>query len=85
MDEYKDFPQLSKLKKVLQSYPHTALLYITLYKQKPKLSRISVRKNNIKKVYLSTPTLFRNAMLALSKLDLVIMREDPEHFYIDLL
>ena len=83
MHDYAEFPPLGSFKRVLQTKPETALLYASLWKMKPKSKRMTVKKNEIKKQFLISPTLFRNALLAIGRMDLISFQESEDLFLID--
>lgn len=84
MKEYDDFPPLDSFKRVLRSCPNSADLYVSLWKLKKKSnSRVSVARKEIKKNFLTSPTLFRNHLLAIGRLELISFEETTEFFVID--
>lgn len=83
MNDYATFPPLNFLKRILQSFPQCALIFISLWTLKTKLKRISIKKKDIKNTFLISPTLFRNHLLSFGRLDLLTFQETPEYFQID--
>ncbi len=81
---YNDFPPVNTLKTVLYSYPQSALLLIELWKKLNKKSQLSVRRNEVKRKFLISPTLFRNHLLALTRLDILVFQETPDFYLIEL-
>jgi len=83
MKDYEDFPPLPALKKVLHSCPQAALLFISLHKLIPKARRITVKRKDVKHFFLISPTLFRNHLLSLSRIDALSFEESTENFIIN--
>lgn len=83
MNNYADFPPIHSFKRVLQSSPQSALLYASLWKNKPKGDRIAIKKREIKKNFLISQTLFRNHLLAISRLDIASFEETTEFYLVD--
>lgn len=83
MRDYLDFPPLDLFKRVLQSSPQSALLYASLWKLRPKSNRISIKRREVKKNFLISPTLLRNHLLSLGRLELVSFEETTDFFVID--
>lgn len=83
MNDYSEFPPVDTLKKILISSPQCALLYASLWKQKPTSNRISIKRNDIKKKFLISPTLFRNHLLCIGRLELITFEETSDFFLID--
>ena len=84
MNEYDDFPPLDSFKRVLRNSPGSADLYVSLWKIKRKSNpRISVARKDIKKNFLISPTLFRNHLLAIGRLELISFEETTEFFVVD--
>lgn len=83
MNNYADFPPIHSFKRVLRSSPQSALLYASLWKNKPKGDRISIKKRETKKNFLISQTLFRNHLLALSRLDIASFEETTEFYLVD--
>lgn len=88
MQNYSDFPPCESFKRVLISSPQSALLFVALWKKKlifnqNSISRLSVLKKEIKSKFLTTPTLFRNHLFSLQRLDLVTFEETSIFFLID--
>ncbi len=82
MTDYEDFPPLTNFKRVLSGCPQSALLYCHLWKIKPKNNNLKIVKDEIKKAFLISPTLFRNNILAIGRLDLIAFEETSDDFYI---
>jgi hypothetical protein len=83
MKDYSEFPPIDSFKRVLTNSPQSALLYAHIWKNKKKCSRISLLRNEVKKKFLISPTLFRNHLLSLGRLELISFEETPEFFLID--
>ena len=82
MTDYADFPPLTNFKRVLSGCPQSALLYSLLWKSKPKNNNLKILKNDIKRNFLISQTLFRNHILAIGRLDLITSEETLDAFYI---
>ena len=82
MADYDDFPSLKNFRRVLQSCPQAALLYVSLWKLKDRKGKFSVLKNGLKKQFLLSPTLFRNLLIALSRVDILEFEETLDFFVI---
>lgn len=82
MMDYATFPPVSLFKKVLFACPETALLYASLWDVKHG-NRVSIKRDEVKRYFLISPTLFRNYLLALSRLGILTMEETPTYFLID--
>jgi len=84
MQGYEDFPPLNSFKRVLQAYPQSALIYAELWKlMEPNSTRNSIKKSEIKRKFLISPTLFRNHLLSLGRLDILSLEETQDFFLID--
>lgn len=83
MSSYDDFPPLTLFKRVLQGSPTSALLYASMWALKPKSNLISIKRKEVKKRFLISPTLFRNHLLALGRMDLLSFEETTEFFVIN--
>lgn len=83
MTGYNEFPPFQTFKKVLQTCPLSALLYADLYKiNLVKDALISIRKKETTNKFKISPTLFRNRLLSLSKLDMLSFEETPDFYLI---
>jgi|SRR5688572_9366245 len=83
MHDYTDFPPIDSFKKVLRTSPQSALIFASLWKLKTNTNRLSFRREDIKKTFLISPTLFRNHLLALGRLDVLSFEETSAFFIID--
>lgn len=81
MQSYNEFPPLKYFIRVLKSCPKSALLYVQIWKSKNNV----VKKRNIRKEYLISPTLFRNLLVPLAFLNVLHFLESDEEFRIDVL
>ena len=82
MKDYQNFPPFEFLKKVLINCAQSSMIYIDLWKQKKSSIRLSIYKPEVKKTFLTSPTLFRNRLLSLARLGLLTFEETPEEFLI---
>lgn len=88
MKEYKEFPPENYFLRVLKTHPQSALLYLSLWKKKDKHGKFSIRKKDIRKEFLISPTVFRNLISPLVVLDIVnfwVVNESEEKFNIEIL
>lgn len=83
MNDYAEFPPLDCFKRVLRSSPQSADLFASLWKIKSKSNRISIKRKDIKRSFLISPTLFRNHLLAIGRLELITFEETTDFFLID--
>jgi hypothetical protein len=81
MQSYSEFPPIKYFIRVLKSCPKSALLYVQVWKNRGK----SVKRRDIRKDYLMSPTMFRNLLGPLAFLNLVCFVENDEEFRIDVL
>ena len=82
MKNYDEFPPLNLFKKVLQISPSSAYLYASIWACKPSSHHLSIRIKDVKPHFLISPTLFRNHLLALARLNLLSFDETVEFFTI---
>ncbi len=85
MKDYNDFPPLKYFIRVLKSCPKSALLYVELWKKKGRHLSISIRKNNVRREFFISPTLFRNLLAPLMFLNLISFVEGDDSFQIDMM
>lgn len=83
MQDYTQFPPIESFKKVLITIPQSALIFAHIWKQKIMSNNSSFKKSEIKKKFLTTPTLFRNHLLALSRLSILTFEETTHFFTVD--
>lgn len=83
MNNYSEFPPIDSFKRVLRSSPQSALIYASLWKHKAKKERLSFKRKDIKTLFLISPTLFRNHLLSIGRLDLISFEETHDFFLID--
>lgn len=77
MSEYLNFPPLINFKKVLNSSPEALGVYICLWQLKLDSTShlVHVNKNQIASSFFISPTLFRNHLMSLARLDLLSFNE----------
>ena len=80
---YSHFPPINLFKKVLQGCPQTALIYVSLWELNRKKQRITIKRDDVKNRFLISPTLFRNHLLSLSRLEILSFEETPDYFLVD--
>lgn len=84
MIDYSEFPPIDIFKKILRQEPQAALVFAFLHKMKPtEATQLFIKRNDVKKKFLVSPTLFRNHLLALARAELVTFEETQEVFVID--
>lgn len=83
MSGYEYFPPITKFKLVLRACPRAAELYVSLWRIVPLTRQFSVSKKEVKKTFLISPTLFRNHLLCLGRLDILSFEETTDFFVID--
>jgi len=82
MKEYKEFPPIKYFLRVLKNCPESALLYIQLWKQRTE-KPLFVQKSEIRKIYMISPTKFRNFLSPLAFLGLLIFKEADGEYQIN--
>ena len=83
MQGYSDFPPFIYLKRILQTSPHSALLYASIWKMKNKENKLKINRSEVKRKLFISATLFRNHLYAIGSLDLLKFHETPEAFLIE--
>ncbi len=83
MNNYSDFPPFDFFKRVLLSIPNAALIYASIWKLKSKSNHISIKRTYTKRQFLISPTVFRNHLLSLARLQLITFEETPDFFLIN--
>lgn len=83
MQDYSDFPPIKYFIRTLKICPKSAFLYAQIWKNKDKNMRMVTDKDDIRKDYLISPTLFRNLLESLAYLNLLEFKENDEKFQID--
>lgn len=85
MHEYSKFPPAHSLKFVLRNKPKSAFLFIKIYENIDSNSTIvSVKKKDIENEYLMSKTLFKNDLLQLQKLGVILAYEFDQSYNIKL-
>ena len=82
MSDYYDFPPMPDFRRVLQIAPASALIYISLWKMRRNNNDISIKKSDVKKKFLISKTIFRNHLLALSRLEILSFEETTDFFLV---
>jgi hypothetical protein len=85
MQDYSEFPPIWYFLRVLKGSPKSALLYIQIWEKRNEHFKVLAEKNNIRKDYLISPTLFRNLLSPLEFLNLVEVKECDDRFLIEIL
>jgi hypothetical protein len=84
MQDYKEFPPTRNFIRVLKGCPKSALLYAQLWKKRDCRLRVEAKKEDVRKDYLISPTMFRNLLAPLMFLDLISFVENNEKFRINI-
>ncbi len=77
---YSEFPPIKYFIRVLTSCPRSALLYAQIWEKKNKDMLLSVKKKDIRKHFLISPTMFRNLLAPLMVLNLIHFVESDDKF-----
>lgn len=85
MAEYDYFPPYKYFLRVLKSCPKSALLYSLLWKKQTKKKSLLINKNEIRREFLISPTLFRNLLAPLMFLNLISFKESDLQYHIDIM
>ena len=86
MKDYLNMPPARSFIRVLKSCPRAAVLYIDLWKQRSLITHtVRVKKRDIRKEYLISPTIYRNELASLAYLNLVSFVETDEEYQIDVM
>ena len=85
MKNYREFPPVNYLMRILKNCPESALLYIELWEKRGKKMSLNLSRTDIRKEFLISPTLFRNMLMSLKILNIIRYVEKDEHFQIDIL
>lgn len=85
MKTYSEFPPVKYFLRVLKCCPKSALLYTELWQRKDRNFRLKAQKQDIRKEYLISPTMYRNLLAPLVFLNLIRFSESDEKFQIDLM
>ena len=83
MSDYKKYPPVKFLEKVLKNEPKTALLYITLWDMKDEDCRLIVDKSNVREEFSMTATMFKNMCHLIYDQGLLAIKERSGKFIID--
>jgi hypothetical protein len=84
MNQYSDFPPILTFKKVLQNAPKSAYLFLQLWSSKPPSGSLTIKKEDIHTKFSCTPTIFKNNVRDLSKIDIVKFEQDGENYKLKL-
>src|SRR6185436_4737754 len=79
-----DFPPKPYLELILRSYPRAGLTYIKLWENRDKDNKIAIYKKEISDTFLTSHTIFKNNLLALSREHLVNVDDCPLMYVIEL-
>lgn len=81
---YSNFPPFPYFMQILRHFPNSAMLYIKLWSEKNDHHAIKVKKSDISKVFLLTPTNFRNRLFNIMEEGLASVRQTPDFYHIEL-
>ncbi len=84
MLKYDDFPPVSLFIIVLRSCPKAALLYAWLWKLKSKNNQFLIKRKEIKKRFLISPTRFKNLLMDLAIWSALSFDEGEKSFLISM-
>ncbi len=84
MSEYQDFPPLKSFIRVLKSCPKSAFLYLQIWKMRDEDLRVDVHKEDVRRHFFMSPTLFLNMLIPLGALALLSLSERPDKIQIRL-
>lgn len=85
MKDYSEFPPVKYFIRVLKNCSKSALLYVQLWKNKDRYMNIVVKKKEVRKEYLISPTMFRNMLAPLMFMNLIHFTEGDEKFQINVI
>ncbi len=83
MQEYQSFPPCKPFLKVLKAAPSAAKLYLDLWKCRNKSAFFSIKRDEIRSSFCTSPTLFRNQLMALVDLNVLSLDEEEDTYSID--
>ena len=81
--QYTEFPPSKYFLRALKTCPKSAYLYTQIWRNKDKHMKILTEKEDIRKQYLVSPTIFRNLLEPLMMLNLVSFTENEGRFRIE--
>lgn len=84
MQNYSEFPPVKYFVRVLKGCPKSALLYVQVWKNKSEQGNLLINKNDVRRHYLISPTMFRNLLAPLMFLSLIRFVEGDDHFQINI-
>ena len=82
MIDYSKFPPFTSLRRVLYQCPRSAIIYINLWEMKTDSNLVKFKRKEIYDRFMITPTLFRNHLLQLRKLELIDYTEKNDQFLV---
>lgn len=84
MNQYIDFPPILNFKKVIQNAPRSAYLYLQLWAKKPQTGHLNISKEDIFNYFSCTPTVFKNNVRGLARIDILKLEEDGQNYKLKL-
>lgn len=81
MQKYRDFPPVHYFTRVLKHHPKSAYLYLLLWGKCEK-KPLTIQKKDIRKMFLISPTLFRNLISPLVLMRLLTNVQTEKGFVI---
>lgn len=85
MSDYPNFPPYKYFLRILKTHSKSALLYIQLWQEKDRFSKVAVQKHLIRREFLISKTIFRNLLTALKYTGVLDFNEDDRTYKISLL
>lgn len=85
MQDYNEFPPIKALTRVLKNCPKSSLVYVQLWDKRGKHLGFTVKKKDVRKEFLISPTVFRNLLAPLMFLNLIDFAESDDEFQIDIM
>lgn len=79
-----NYPPYQYLKQVLTSCPSAGLTYMQLWQHVDDNLRLKIKKNNIRNLFLCTPTKLKNDAMVLMREALVDMTETEHYLHFEL-
>jgi len=70
-DDYKEMPPVKYFIRVLKNCPQASYLYMQIWKKKDKNRKIIIQKEDVRKNFLISPTVFKNFLGRLTYLNVL--------------
>lgn len=85
MQDYHNFPPIKYFIRALKTCPKSALIYAQVWNLRDEYMRFEISKAEVRKIFLMSPTIFRNLLTPLMFIGLINFNEDDANFLIELL